>query len=121
MCSSTTTSPLYLSQHNAPCEAIGMIANTSRSIVDAPILDVEGNLVAELQQLDLTLNEARILLFLLTQGQSNASDISLQTGIQRTETYNYISNLLSKEILFRAGRGGCRAAHPVQEKRAGSL
>ena len=77
-----------------------MIAKTSRSVVDVPVLNVEGTLVAELQQLDLTLNEARILVYLLTQGQSNASDISRQTGIQRTETYNYISNLLSKGIVF---------------------
>lgn len=68
--------------------------------MDSPIMDMESNLVAELQKLDLTLNEARILVFLMTEGQSNASDISRRTGIQRTETYNYISSLLSKGVVF---------------------
>ena len=41
---------------------------------NAPIVDIEGSLVAELQKLDLTLNEARILIFLMTHGHSSASD-----------------------------------------------
>jgi sugar-specific transcriptional regulator TrmB len=65
-----------------------------------PHADIEANLVAELQKLDLTLNEARILLFLMTHGSSTASDVSRHTGIQRTETYNYISTLLSKGVVF---------------------
>ena len=71
-----------------------------RSGIYSPTMDMEGNLIAELQKLDLTPNEAKILVFLLSEGQSNASDISRRTGIQRTETYNYISNLLSKGIVF---------------------
>jgi sugar-specific transcriptional regulator TrmB len=65
-----------------------------------PHLDIENNLISELQKLDLTLNEARVLVFLLTHGNSTASDISRQTGIQRTETYNYISSLLAKGVIF---------------------
>src|SRR5437867_7069940 len=68
--------------------------------VTNPNADVESNLVAELQKLDLTLNEARILLFLMTHGNSTASDVSRHTGIQRTETYNYISTLLAKGVVF---------------------
>lgn len=77
-----------------------MIAQIGKSATNLPLLDAESSLIAELQELDLTPNEARILVFLLTQGHSNASDISRQTGIQRTETYNYISSLLSKGIVF---------------------
>ena len=47
-----------------------------RSGMYSPAMDMEGNLVAELQKLDLTPNEAKILVFLLSEGQSNASDIS---------------------------------------------
>lgn len=61
---------------------------------------IENNLITELQELDLTLNEARILVFLMSHGQSQASDISRQTGIQRTETYNYVASLLAKGIVF---------------------
>jgi sugar-specific transcriptional regulator TrmB len=62
--------------------------------------EIENNLISELQELDLTLNEARVLVYLMTHGHSSASDISRSTGIQRTETYNYISNLLSKGIIL---------------------
>jgi sugar-specific transcriptional regulator TrmB len=65
-----------------------------------PYQDIEAKLVVELQNLDLTLNEARILLFLMTHGNSTASDVSRHTGIQRTETYNYISTLLAKGVVF---------------------
>jgi sugar-specific transcriptional regulator TrmB len=63
-------------------------------------LEIENSLTTELQKLDLTLNEARILLFLMTHGHSTASDVSRHTGIQRTETYNYISTLLAKGVIF---------------------
>lgn len=65
-----------------------------------PNSDIENSLVSEFQKLDLTLNEARILLYLMTHGSSSASDVSRYTGIQRTETYNYISTLLSKGVVF---------------------
>lgn len=77
-----------------------MSTRISKPEMNPPVMDMEVSLVSELQKLDLTLNEARILVFLLSEGQSNASDISRRTGIQRTETYNYISNLLSKGIVF---------------------
>ncbi|MEW6605411.1 MAG: helix-turn-helix domain-containing protein [Thermoproteota archaeon] len=77
-----------------------MAAKMDEFKVSNPNMDIENNLVAELQKLDLTLNEARILLFLMTHGHSTASDVSRHTGIQRTETYNYISTLLAKGVVF---------------------
>jgi len=65
-----------------------------------PHTEIENTLVVELQKLDLTLNEARILLFLMVHGNATASDVSRHTGIQRTETYNYISTLLAKGVVF---------------------
>jgi sugar-specific transcriptional regulator TrmB len=77
-----------------------MAARMDEFKVSNPNMDIENNLVSELQKLDLTLNEARILLFLMTHGNSTASDVSRHTGIQRTETYNYISTLLAKGVVF---------------------
>jgi sugar-specific transcriptional regulator TrmB len=84
--------------------------------VSNPYSEVENGLIAELQKLDLTLNEARILLFLMTHGNSAASDVSRNTGIQRTETYNYISTLLSKGVVFSTfDRPQKYYALPIQE------
>lgn len=77
-----------------------MAAKMDEFKVSNPNLDIENSLITELQKLDLTLNEARILLFLMTHGNSTASDVSRHTGIQRTETYNYISTLLAKGVVF---------------------
>jgi sugar-specific transcriptional regulator TrmB len=77
-----------------------MAAKMDEFKITNPHAEIETSLVAELQKLDLTLNEARILLFLMTHGSSTASDVSRHTGIQRTETYNYISTLLSKGVVF---------------------
>lgn len=77
-----------------------MAAKMDEFKVSNPNIDIENSLISELQKLDLTLNEARILLFLMTHGNSTASDVSRHTGIQRTETYNYISTLLAKGVVF---------------------
>jgi sugar-specific transcriptional regulator TrmB len=77
-----------------------MAAKMDEFKVSNPNVDIENSLISELQKLDLTLNEARILLFLMTHGNSTASDVSRHTGIQRTETYNYISTLLAKGVVF---------------------
>lgn len=61
---------------------------------------LEDDLATELQKLGLTLNEARIVLFLMIHKNSNANDISRHTKIQRTETYGYISSLLAKGLIF---------------------
>lgn len=84
--------------------------------VTNPNSEIESGLISELQKLDLTLNEARILLFLMTHGNSTASDVSRHTGIQRTETYNYISTLLSKGVVFSTfDRPQKYYALPIQE------
>jgi sugar-specific transcriptional regulator TrmB len=56
------------------------------------------DLVVELKKLDLSTNEAKILLYLMSHGSSTASDISRNTKIQRTDTYHYLSQLLSKGV-----------------------
>ena len=68
--------------------------------VTNPNADVESNLVAELQKLDLTLNEARILLFLMTHGNSTASDVSRHTGIQRTETFISLEESIKRQVVL---------------------
>lgn len=62
--------------------------------------DFSEKLVAELRNLDLSQTEAKILVSLLVNGESIASDISRGTGIQRTEVYQTLYNLQSKGIVF---------------------
>ncbi|MEO9319211.1 MAG: helix-turn-helix domain-containing protein [Nitrososphaera sp.] len=68
--------------------------------IESMRLRLEGELAAELKKLDLSSNESKILLFLMSSGSSTASEISKHTKIQRTDTYHYISLLLSKGIVF---------------------
>lgn len=67
---------------------------------DSDAVRIQEDLVSEFRKLDLSANEAKILLFLMSRGTSTASDISRSTGIQRTETYHYISMLLSKGVVL---------------------
>lgn len=59
-----------------------------------------GNLVLELRSMGLSQNEARVLVSLLVNGQSIASDVSRSTGIQRTEVYQTLYGLQSKGLVF---------------------
>jgi sugar-specific transcriptional regulator TrmB len=62
--------------------------------------DLSEKLVAELRNLDLSHTKAKILVFLLVNGESIASEISKSTGIQRTEVYQTLYSLQSKGIVF---------------------
>jgi HTH-type transcriptional regulator, sugar sensing transcriptional regulator len=68
--------------------------------IESMRMRLETELAAELKKLDLSSNEAKILLFLMSSGTSTASEISKHTKIQRTDTYHYISILLSKGVVF---------------------
>lgn len=57
-------------------------------------------LVDYLIKLGLTTSEARIIEFLLAHHSSTASEISHHTGIRRLDTYNCISTLLAKALVF---------------------
>lgn len=63
-------------------------------------LTVQKKLLPDFQKLDLSLNEARILIYLMIRKHSTATDVSKYTGIGRTETYHYLSNLLSKGVVL---------------------
>lgn len=62
--------------------------------------DPQTSMLADLQKLDLSLNESKVLLHLMIHKSSTATDISKQVGVSRTEVYNYLSNLLSKGIVM---------------------
>jgi hypothetical protein len=61
---------------------------------------VEELFLPHMKLLGLTSNEVRILMFLVTHGRTTASDVSRHTGIQRSETYNYMSTLVAKGVVF---------------------
>lgn len=63
-------------------------------------LTVQKKLLPDLQKLDLSLNEAKVLLYLMIRKHSTATDASKYTGIGRTETYHYLSNLLAKGVVL---------------------
>jgi sugar-specific transcriptional regulator TrmB len=58
------------------------------------------DLELEFQKMELNSSESKILVLLMTRGSSTASDISRLTGISRTDTYHYISELLSKGVVL---------------------
>lgn len=69
--------------------------------VDDPLIyTVYNEVLLGLQELGLALKEAKILLFLIIRKQSTAADISRYNDIGRTETYNHITNLMSKGVVF---------------------
>jgi sugar-specific transcriptional regulator TrmB len=59
----------------------------------------ENEILNELMKLDLSANEAKILLHLMIYNNSTASEIAKLSGIQRTETYHYLASLLAKGVL----------------------
>lgn len=61
---------------------------------------IKQELVGELKKLDVGVNEAKILIFLMSNGSTTASDIARHTGIQRTDTYHYLSSLLAKGVVL---------------------
>ncbi len=69
---------------------------TSQDYVESQI---KQELINELKKLDIGANEAKILIFLMSNGSTTASDISRHTGVQRTDTYHYLSSLLAKGVV----------------------
>ncbi|MEW6604381.1 MAG: helix-turn-helix domain-containing protein [Thermoproteota archaeon] len=61
---------------------------------------IKQELINELKKLDIGANEAKILIFLMSNGSTTASDIARHTGIQRTDTYHYLSSLLAKGVVL---------------------
>ncbi|HVX01762.1 MAG TPA: helix-turn-helix domain-containing protein, partial [Nitrososphaera sp.] len=61
---------------------------------------IKQELVNELTRLELSLNEAKIIVRLVSRGPAIASDISRDLSMPRTETYHYISSLLGKGIVL---------------------
>lgn len=69
-------------------------------VLDRYFADAQKTLLPELQKLDLSINESKILVYLMIRKYSTATDISKYTGVGRTETYHYLSNLLAKGVVL---------------------
>lgn len=67
--------------------------------IDGRVAELEKDLVGMLQKLDMSLNEAKILLHLMIYSNSTAAEVAKRTGIGRTEVYHYLSALLAKGIV----------------------
>lgn len=57
-------------------------------------------LVAQLQELNLSLNEARVYTALLEIGQTSAGEIIKSTGLHRSVVYETLDKLIAKKLVF---------------------
>jgi sugar-specific transcriptional regulator TrmB len=78
----------------------GFLEKFGVHIDDPLIYAAYDKILLGLQELGLALKEAKILIFLIIRKQSTAADISRYNDIGRTETYNHITNLMSKGMVF---------------------
>ncbi len=65
-----------------------------------PLSEIHDKLISDLQQLGLRYNEVQVLLCLITHGKLSARDVHRYTGIPKTETYNFLSRLMARGIVF---------------------
>jgi sugar-specific transcriptional regulator TrmB len=78
----------------------GFLQKFGTSTYDPSVYALYDEVLVTLQELGLNSKEARILLYLIIRKQSTAADISRYNDIGRTETYNYITGLMRKGIVF---------------------
>ncbi|TLY10669.1 MAG: hypothetical protein E6K88_03450 [Thaumarchaeota archaeon] len=78
---------------------------SDESVVEHPhfmkekLAEYENEIIAQLSKLDLSPNEAKILLYLMIYNSSTASEIAKLSGVARTDSYYYLSSLLAKGVL----------------------
>ena len=68
--------------------------------IDAQIKKLETEIIDILQNLDLSVNETKILFNLMIYHNSTAAELAKRTGIGRSETYEYLASLLSKGVVL---------------------
>jgi sugar-specific transcriptional regulator TrmB len=78
----------------------GFLEKFGTSAYDPSIYAMYDEVIAGLQELGLSVKEARVLVSLIIRKQSTAAEISRYNDIARTETYNYITSLMRKGVVF---------------------
>lgn len=76
---------------------------------DGPLLSAGAlpeTVVRELEELDLTTNEARALLVLLRLGKVNSAELARHSGVPRTSTYQIMEELTAKGLAQRLSVDG---------------
>jgi sugar-specific transcriptional regulator TrmB len=61
--------------------------------------EYENEILSQLSKLDLSPNEAKLLLYLIIYNNSTASEIAKLSGVARTDSYYYLSSLLAKGVI----------------------
>jgi sugar-specific transcriptional regulator TrmB len=75
------------------------------SVVEYPhfmkekLAEYENEIISQLCKLDISPNEAKILLYLILYNNSTASEIAKLSGVARTDSYYYLSSLLAKGVI----------------------
>lgn len=67
--------------------------------IENKIAEAERTIMAELGQLDLSQNEAKVLFNLMIRKNLTVAELAGHTGIARTEVYRYLESLLAKGIV----------------------
>ncbi len=79
------------------------------------------DILATLQELDITLAEAKIFLLLVELGGSPVSTLARKAGAKRTNLYNLLEKLSQKGLVSEMQRGGMRYFQAVEPQKLISL
>jgi len=74
-------------------------------------------IVSQLQQLNLSLNEAKVYEALLEIGQTSAGEIIKKTNLHRSVVYETLSKLTSKKLVFKLEIGNIAHFQPADPER----
>lgn len=74
-------------------------------------------IVGQLQQLNLSLNEAKIYSALLEIGQTSAGEIIKKTGLHRSVVYETLDKLISRKLVFKIEKQNIAFFQPTDPQR----
>ncbi len=74
-------------------------------------------IIGQLQQLNLSLNEAKVYSALLEIGQTSAGEIIKKTGLHRSVVYETLDKLISKKMVFKLKKDNIAHFQPTDPAR----
>lgn len=80
-------------------DAFDLVTSTGSHLNIDKQKDILQKFVSDMQSLGLTINEIKVYLCLAVHGGLTGSELSRKTGIQRTESYTYLSQLMTKGLV----------------------
>ena len=74
-------------------------------------------IIGQLQQLNLSLNEAKVYTALLEIGQTSAGEIIKKTGLHRSVVYETLDKLISRKLVFKLQKNNIAFFQPTDPQR----